>query len=55
MIENKKLEHRENLRDQRLRQKELEKLKAFEEEENIINKKYSSGLEKFDVDKTKEN
>ena len=47
--------HIENLRDQRLRQKELEKLKAFEEEENIINKKYSSGLEKFDVDKTKEN
>ena len=53
--EQKAREHRENLRDQRLRQKELEKLKAFEEEENIINKKYSSGLEKFDVDKTKEN
>ena len=53
--EQKAREHRENLRDQRLRQKELEKLKAFEEEENVINKKYSSGLEKFDVDKTKEN
>ena len=53
--EQKAREHRENLREQRLRQKELEKLRAFEEKENRLDNNYSSGLEKFDVNKTKEN
>ena len=48
-------EHKENLREQRLRQKELEKLRAFEEKQNKLENNYSSGLEKFDVNKTKEN
>ena len=53
--EQKAREHRENLREQRLRQKELEKLRSFEEKENFIEKSVSSGLQRFDVDKTKEN
>ena len=48
--EQKAKEHRENLREQRLKQKELEKLGAFEEKENDM----SSALEKFNIDKTKE-
>ena len=48
--EQKAKEHIENLREQRLKQKELEKLGAFEEKENDM----SSALEKFDRDKTKE-
>ena len=56
MIENKKKESiKKNLREQRLRQKELEKLRAFEEKENLVEKNLSSGLQNFDVDKTKEN
>ena len=51
----KEKEHKENLREQRLRQKELEKLRAFEEKENILENNLSSGLQKFDIDKTKEN
>ena len=53
--EQKAREHRENLREQRLRQKELEKLRSYEEKENFIEKNVSSGLQRFDVDKTKEN
>ena len=48
-------EHRENLREQRLRQKELERLRSFEEKENPVENNFSSGLEKFEVDTTKEN
>ena len=48
-------EHRENLREERLRQRELEKLKSFEKTENPVDKNLSSGLEKFEVDVTKEN
>ena len=48
--EQKAKEHRENLREQRLKQKELEKLGAFEEKENNM----SSTLENFNIDKTKE-
>ena len=53
--EQKEREHRENLREQRLRAKELEKLRAFEEKENVVEGNFSKGLQKFDVDKTKEN
>ena len=53
--EQKVREHRENLREQRLRQKELEKLRALEEKENRLENNYSSGLQKFDINKTKEN
>jgi len=48
-------EHRENLREQKLRQKELERLQSFEEKENPVENNFSSGLEKFEVDTTKEN
>ena len=48
-------EHRENLREQRLRQQELDRLKSFEEKESGIENNYSTGLEKFDINKTKEN
>ena len=48
-------EHQENLREQRLRQKELERLKSFEEKENPVENNFSQGLEKFEVDTTKEN
>ena len=53
--EQKEREHKENLREQRLRAKELEKLRAFEEKENVVEGNFSKGLQKFDVDKTKEN
>ena len=53
--EQKAREHRENLREQRLKQKELEKLRTFEEKQNLVDKNFSSGLEKFEVEKTKEN
>ena len=53
--EQKAKEHRENLREERLRQRELEKLKSFEKTENPIDKNLSSSLEKFKVDVTKEN
>ena len=53
--EQKAREHRENLREQRLRERELEKLKSFEESQKPLDKNFSSGLEKFDVDKSKEN
>ncbi len=48
-------EHQENLREQRLRQKELERLKSFEEKENPVENNFSSSLETFKVDTTKEN
>ncbi len=48
-------QQRENLREQRLREKELERLKSFEENSKPIEKKMSSGLEKFEVDKTPKN
>ena len=54
-MDQKEKEHKENLREQRLRQKELEKLRAFEEKENILEDNLSSGLQKFDIDKTTEN
>ena len=53
--EQKAKEHRENLREERLRQKELEKLQSFEKKENTGDESFSSGLEKFKVDITKEN
>ena len=53
--EQKEREHKENLREQRLWAKELEKLRAFEEKENVVEGNFSKGLQKFDVDKTKEN
>ncbi len=53
--EQKAREHKENLREQRLRQKELEKIKSFEDKENPVEGNFSSGLEKFKVDTTKEN
>ena len=53
--EQKEREHKENLREQRLRQKELEKLRAFEEKEDRLENNYSSELQKFDINKTKEN
>ena len=53
--EQKIKEQRENLREQKLRQKELERLKSFEENAKPIDEKLSSGLEKFEVDKTQKN
>ena len=53
--EQKAKEHRENLREERLRQRELEKLKSFEKTENSADKSISSRLEKFNIDVTKEN
>ena len=53
--EQKAREHRENLREQRLRQNELEKLRSLEEKEKTVENKFTSGLEKFDINKTKEN
>ena len=53
--EQKAKEHRENLREQRLREKELEKLRKFEEKNNPIENNMTKGLEKFDIDKSKEN
>ena len=51
--EQKIREQQENLREQRLKQKELERLRSFKDEE--INNNLSKGLEKFEIDKTKEN
>ena len=42
-------------REERLRQRELEKLQSFEKKETNVDKNFSSGLEKFKVDVTKEN
>ena len=53
--EQKEQERKENLREQRLRQKELDKIRSFEEKDKSIENNYSSGLENFDVDKSKEN
>ena len=53
--EQKAKEHRENLREERLRQRELEKLQSFEKKEASVDKNLSSGLEKFKIDVTKEN
>ena len=43
-----------NLREERLRQRELGKLQSFEKKETNVDKNFSSGLEKFKVDVTKE-
>ena len=48
-------EQKENLREQRLRQKELERLKSFEQDTKPIDEKLSSGLENFEIDKTQKN
>ena len=53
--EQKAREHRENLREQRLRQKELERENSFKEKENVGSDNFSAGLEKFEVNTTKEN
>ena len=53
--EQKAREQRENLREQRLRQKELERLKSFEEDAKPIDENLSSGLEKFEINKTQKN
>ena len=45
----------ERSREERLKQRELEKLKSFEKTENPKDKSVSSGLENFKVDITKEN
>ena len=42
------------MREQRLKEKELEKIRYFEKKEKQLESNFSSGLEKFDVDKTKE-
>ena len=47
-------EQEEIRRDQRLRQKELEKIRKFEETENQTNQP-NLELEKFDINKTSEN
>ena len=50
----KKLKEQEEIRrEQRLRQKELEKIRKLDELENQSNN-LNIGLEKFEVDKTKE-
>jgi hypothetical protein len=38
-----------------LRQKEQERLKSFEEDTKPIDEKLTSGLEKFEIDKTQKN
>ena len=53
--EQKAREHRENLREQRLRQKEMERLKSFDNDEKQLDQNISSGLQNFDIDKTSEN
>ena len=53
--EQKAKEHRENLREQRLRQKELEKLRLLDEKQKPVDNNFTSGLEKFEVNKNKEN
>ena len=53
--EQKIKQQRENLREQRLREKELERLKSFEENSKPIDNNMSSGLEQFEVDKTPKN
>ena len=53
--EQKAKEHRENLREEKLRQREFERLQSFEKKETNVDKNFSSGLEKFKVDVTKEN
>ena len=53
--EQKAREHRENLREQRLRQKEMERLRSFDNDEKKIDQKVVSGLQNFDIDKTSEN
>ena len=53
--EQKAREHRENIREQRLRQKEIERLKSFNRDEKQVDQKLTSGLQNFDIDKTSEN
>ena len=53
--EQKIREQRENIREQKLRQKELERLKSFDEDNKPLDDNLSSGLEKFDIDKTQKN
>ena len=53
--EQKIREQRENIREQKLRQKELERLKSFDEDSKPLDDNLSSGLEKFDIDKTQKN
>ena len=43
------------MREQRLREKELERLKSFENEQNPVENNFSKGLEKFDVSKNNKN
>ncbi len=33
----------------------MEKLRSFEEKQDTVKKNFSTGLEKFEIDKTKEN
>ena len=53
--EQKAREHKENLREERLRHKESEKLKLIEKKDNPADNNFSSGLDKFEVNETKEN
>ena len=53
--EQKIREQKENLREQRLRQKELDRLKSFDEDTKSLDENLSSGLQKFDIDKSKKN
>jgi len=56
LIEKKKTkEHQENLREQRLRQKELDRIRSFENKENQIDQNIPKSLEEFNIDKTSEN
>jgi len=47
-------EQKENLREQRLKQRELDKVKTFQDNEKKSDDNFSSGLKNFDIDKTKE-
>ena len=53
--EQKAKELKERLRDQKLREKELERLRSFESEQEPVKNNYSSSLEKFDIDDSKKN
>ena len=53
--EQKIREQKENLREQRLRQKELDRLKSFDEDNKSLDENLSSGLQKFDIDKSQKN
>ena len=48
-------EHQENLREQRLRQKELDRIRSLENIEKQVDQNITKNLEDFNIDKTSEN